>query len=111
MKKLIIICLVFLGCEQSNPNEYTVKVSVKQWSSYEVEFPNLPKTPTNPLIVNKFHDGWDYDTTLTAIGEGITVRAKHLAPEDWIIVKLYENGTLVKADSAFGKVKEIWIEW
>ena len=116
MKKLILLLLVlFAGCEATdNERQFDVTVRVENWISYEIEFPNLPASETNPLYMIKVITDWDYSKTVTVTSPSpLTIRAKHGGTSDWIFVEIHENGKLLKADSAFGKYKEIWVnyEW
>jgi hypothetical protein len=116
MKKLILLLLViFAGCEATdNERQFDVTVRVENWISYEIEFPNLPASETNPLRVVRTQPYYEQFTTVAVTSPSpLTIRAKHGGTSDWIFVEIHENGKLLKADSAFGKYKEIWVnyEW
>jgi hypothetical protein len=114
MKKLIVIlAILFAACEpQEQERQFKVVTSVDSWITYEVEFPNLPKSEVNPLIVSSFQPSFRYDTTQVITSTSpLTVRVKHYGEQHWIWVKVYEGKNIVAQDSAFGKYKEIWLEY
>jgi len=116
MKKLIFILLVIIAsCEiQKDEKQFDIVVGVENWSSYEIEFPEMPKTDTNPLHIIRTYPDWEFSKTITITCESpLVIRARHSAPMDWIKVKVYENGKLLAADSLEAKVAEIWLtyEW
>jgi hypothetical protein len=118
---LIGIVLILASCEQEpivTPQEveveFTVIAGIKDFTSYEVEFPLLTPSATNPLYVSPFGDNYSKQKTFIVKSKSpFIVRAKHFSQSDWIYCKVYKDKYLVASDSLFGKVKEIWItyEW
>jgi hypothetical protein len=106
MKKLIFIFLIFLaGCEKIKTDEYTVTVTVTNSATYELEFPNLPKSETNPIVMSRYSADYASTITITIIAEPpLTARAKHLAGS--ACINLYVNDCSI---SDCGKVKEVWL--
>jgi len=114
MRKLILLALIaLLGCEvKEEVKQFDVLVKVDGWVSYKIYFPNLPETETNPLYLVRTENIWDYQHTVTVIcASPLVVKAYHLGQDEEIKIYLYENNRLIKADSASGKLAEVWIEY